>query len=116
MQPAESRAQGLGFPTFAVVALLALCASSVLAQPAAFDVDLQDNAAPPVPQSESERRAEIRRTLDQHPRKGGSNRDGRQRLSDEERRDLRKDIGDAARDVYERRKGKNSASKRTIDK
>ena len=52
---------------------------------------------------------------DQHPRKGSNSRDGRQRLGDEERRNLRKDIGDAARDVPERRKNKNKASKRNND-
>ena len=79
------------------MAILAL-SSSALAQPVAREADLRDNAVVPQPQSESERRAEIRRTLDQHPRKGSNNRDGRQRLGDEERRNLRKDIGDAARD------------------
>ncbi|MCB1912831.1 MAG: hypothetical protein H6947_06330 [Zoogloeaceae bacterium] len=114
MQLAESRPRRLHLPALAAVAILAL-SSSALAQPVAREADLRDNAVVPQPQSESERRAEIRRTLDQHPRKGSNSRDGRQRLSDEERRNLRKDIGDAARDVYERRKNKNKASKRNND-
>ena len=68
------------------------------------------------PQSESDRRAEIRRTLDQRPRKGIANRDdSRNRLSDEERRTLRKDIGDAVRDVYDKKKRKNGSHNRSTE-
>lgn len=66
-------------------------------------------------QSERDRRAEIRRTLDQRPQRGGGKvEDGRNRLSDEERRSLRKDIGDAGRDVYDKNKSrrKNGSTRR----
>lgn len=100
------------FLTCAAATVLCVFAGPSLAQPSLKSDGVLDEAPVP-PQSERDRRAEIRRTLDQRPQKWGSRSDdSRKRLSDEERRDLRKDIGDAARDVYRKNKRKGSSSER----